>query len=38
MMNDEFKMIWKKAVVAYSMYYPGIFLRVEENNENPQSG
>jgi hypothetical protein len=27
-MNDEFERIWKEAVVAYSMYYPGICLEV----------
>jgi hypothetical protein len=37
-MNDKFKIIWKEAFVAYSMYYPGIFLRAEENNENAESG
>jgi hypothetical protein len=26
LMNDELERIWKEAMVAYSRYYPGVYL------------
>jgi hypothetical protein len=38
MMNDDLETVWKKTVMAYSRFYPTMFLeRIEQNHETPQS-